>query len=44
MEDKIVGALIGLAVGAVAEKALMALGVPKHVATVAGGVIGAVLA
>jgi hypothetical protein len=40
MGKVIVGAVIGLIVSTVAADALKALGVPKHAATIAGGIIG----
>jgi hypothetical protein len=40
MEKKILGAIIGLVIGAVADAVLAELGFPKHVAKVAGSMIG----
>ena len=39
----IIGAVVGLIVGEIAQDVLMELGVPKRAATVAGGVIGAIV-
>lgn len=39
----VVGAVVGLVVSEVAEDVLAELGVPKHAATVAGGIIGAIV-
>jgi hypothetical protein len=40
MEKIIIGAVVGLVVGAAAKDVLKALGVPQHAATVIGGIIG----
>ena len=41
MEKLIIGVIIGAVVGEIAKDALEAIGLSKHAATVAGGVIGA---
>jgi len=41
MEKAIIGAIIGAVVGEIAKDALEAVGLPKHAATIAGGIIGA---
>ena len=38
-----VGAFIGWIAGTVTEDVLEAVGVPKHAATVAGGIVGAIV-
>jgi len=41
MQKLIIGAIIGAVVGEIAKDALKAIGLSKHAATVAGGIIGA---
>jgi hypothetical protein len=40
MEKIIIGAIIGAVVGEIAKDALEAMGVSKHAATIAGGILG----
>lgn len=42
MEKVVIGAVIGAIIGEIAKDVLEAIGLPKHAATVAGGIIGAI--